>query len=816
MQPQMSAQDQAAMMNYYYGNGQGQQAAQPGMGGMQGGYAGMQGQGGMTPAQMQMQMAMMQQMAAQGGMPSQQQQMQQYAAMQQMHQMQGQMQAAMAATQPSMSSAAPAFSPQAAAPAAEPAPAAPVQISQLVEAPVHSSQLLEVHTVGIFLEEIAYFLDDMERDLWWLLRFAHQTAGPPAIVRGVETLQALDPAKEAAIEKLRERAVLHEDAHASQVRAKIVIVPSVDKAERGVLNALKKLKFHCKGQVEVFPTMKEANNSAIWAAYFSYVASLEPQWMMKTDGPGGKSLFARCAIIVPVYVDRNKKEIKLFNVWCPDKKKRHWTFPGGDILRGSDHNLNDTCRRQFHNQVGAFFGRSWKDCFLDDLPQEAEGQAAKEAPGVCSYIQLEKDGHRYPSRPHFFMQVTEDFYESSRCYEDNSGVIKLPKPEGDFVHWDDLGSAKHVHLDGSFFAAHEEARWVKMDYETGMTTADDSRPMRKENADLLRLQPEKVWKWLANLAGLEVVVRNSTLPPDFPEDGPFAVRVSGIDKTATDEDIKTYFDERDVKVEKVEQFEVPRHTARVDFADRATLEVALQLSGHNLLRRKVKVELWADTAETSVFAPGAKALKPYDGPMPDEPPYKVIIKGLDKNVDRRDLGYFFWDRDCQVKEVDYPLKNERHAGMLEFENVESLQKAMGLNGAVFKGREITISFPTKDDNRPTPGSRSGDGGKSSGGKGSSKSGGDRGYERSSDRGGDGDRRDSRREERQPPSRAEFGTERPRMELKPRSKPMPGEPGYREEAPKSSGRPDPFGGQGVAPAGDRFKSTRADADSNWRR
>ena len=28
------------------------------------------------------------------------------------------------------------------------------------------------------------------------------------------------------------------------------------------------------------------------------------------------------------------QEIKVFNVWCPEKKKRHWAFLEGDILRG--------------------------------------------------------------------------------------------------------------------------------------------------------------------------------------------------------------------------------------------------------------------------------------------------------------------------------------------------------------------------------------------------------------------------------------------------------------------------------------------------
>ncbi|CAE7214656.1 unnamed protein product, partial [Symbiodinium necroappetens] len=124
--------------------------------------------------------------------------------------------------------------------------------------------------------------------------------------------------------------------------------------------------------------------------------------------------------------------------------------------------------------------------------------------------------------------------------------------------------------------------------------ADDTRQLRKENGDLLRSQPEKLWKWLAERTGLAMVQRSSGLPEDFPEDGPFSVRMSGIDKTATDEDIEKYFEERDVKVKSVEQFDVPRHTARIDFHDKASLEVAIQLSGHNLLRRKVKVELWTD------------------------------------------------------------------------------------------------------------------------------------------------------------------------------------------------------------------------------
>lgn len=705
----------------------------------------------------------------------------------------------------------------------EPAPeAAPPPEAMLPLQPTTGGGSLESQTLGVFLEEIAYFLDDMERDLWWLLRAAHQpVASAPAVVRGDEELQPPeDPATEAAIERMRARAEQHAEQHANQVRAKIVIVPAVTPEERVVLHALRKLKFHCKGRVEVFQCMKEANNSAIWLAYFNCVASMEPHWMVRTDGPGQKLLFAQWAAVVPVYVDRAKQEIKLFNIWCHGKKK-HWAFPSGDIIRGCDRSIYDTARREFEEEVGAFFGRAWSECFVTELPTDPSAELSD--PAVCLYVQLEKDGHRYPTRPHFFVQVTEDFYETARAYEDASGVIHLPSPAGEFVRWDEKASAPRVHLEGVRFLEHDEATWVKLDFATGKLTADDGRQLRKENAELFRQQPEKLWQYFAELVGLDSLQRASQLPSNFPENGPFSVRMSGIDKTATDEDITLYFEENSVTVKSVEQFDVPRHTARIDFEDKASLEQALQLSGRNLLRRKVKVELWADT-ETAVGvvapgAPGARPLKPYEGPLPEEGPWKVHIRGLDKSVTRDDLGYFFWDRECQVKDVDYPMRNERHAGVVEFKDVESLRAALGLNRAVFKGREVSIELPSGKEER------GGAGGGSKSGRGG---GGGRGRGRSGGGGGGGDRGDgperTHRAEREPPSRAEFGSERPKLVLKPRSVPLPGEPGYREEEPQqmasrhgvvsATSKPDPFGG--ARPRDDRFKPTRADGDDNWRR
>merc|ERR1719296_718468 len=160
---------------------------------------------------------------------------------------------------------------------------------------------------------------------------------------------------------------------------------------------------------------------------------------------------------------------------------------------------------------------------------------------------------------------------------------------------------------------------------------------------------------------------------------------------------------------------------------------------------------------------------------------------------------------------------------------------MGLNKAVYKGREVQIDLPSARDDKPS-GSGGGSGGPR-GGKGGGKRGkggydgdrGDRGGFDREDRFGDrGDRGDRERRggggghggrdrEREPPSRSDFGSERPRLNLAPRTKPLPGEAGFREDQPQggrglASSRPDPFGG--ARPREDRFKPTRADGDDNW--
>lgn len=678
------------------------------------------------------------------------------------------------------------------------------------------AMLGDTHTVGIFLEEVAYFLEDMHHDLWWLLRAAHQPSGQ-AFYLGDEVLEPVAPETEDTILRLAQKNKLHLETHEQQVRAKIAIIPSVTSEEMEVLRALRRLKFHCKGRIEVFLCMREANNTAIWAAYHNYVASTQAHWTVQTDGAGQKSLFAQCVVVVPFRVDRAKNVIQFLSVWCPMQKKKHWAFAGGDIRRGIDRNLYDSARREFHEEVGVFFGRDWSDCFRVELPDDSEDQA--DSPHSLMYVALEKEGVRYPCRPYFFVEIKDDFYEAIVNVTDEDGVIRLPAPPVDFVRWDQAeipAEAQRVHREGLLFLEHDQARWLNLDFESGKLAVDniENLQVRRESADLFKQRPEKLWKFFADLLGIAMPVRAPMLPTNYPTDGPFAVRMSKIDKTATDEDIADFFEAGgEITVKSVKQFDQPKHTARIEFDAVQDLELALNLTGRNLLRRKVTVELWEEAEQgTAEVAPGAKPLKEYTGPLPEAPPYQCRCRGLDRSVTKDDIGYFFWERACEVCDVSYPLKAERHAGVVQFSDVESLRKALSLNNALFKGREITVELYNGVDKPATGG-----GGGSGGGSERSRDRPDRGFGGGGGKGkgGKGGKDRGGYNDREPPSRAEFGSERPRLQLKPRSVPM-GEdrPGGYDERPRDSGRPDPFGG--ARPRDDRFKATRADNDDNWRR
>eukprot|EP00746_Dinoflagellata_sp_MGD_P066460 gnl/MRDRNA2_/MRDRNA2_27538_c0_seq1.p1 gnl/MRDRNA2_/MRDRNA2_27538_c0~~gnl/MRDRNA2_/MRDRNA2_27538_c0_seq1.p1 ORF type:complete len:821 (-),score=192.10 gnl/MRDRNA2_/MRDRNA2_27538_c0_seq1:154-2616(-) len=655
-------------------------------------------------------------------------------------------------------------------------------------------------TMGIYLEEVVFFLDDMGKNFFWLLRLAHLPGGPyndGKIIRGNEVIEGLDPSIEDAIEKMEARYEDHLKDHENQVRAKIAILPSVTGPERAILEPVKKLRFHCKGRVEVFPCMKEANNAAIWGAFRNCIAQAAPQWNVAVDTINGapsrnQSSFAQCAVVAAVWPVPEKGEIKIFAAWSPEAKKRHWALATGDVCRGVDENIFQTAGRKWWEEVGIFFDRDWAECFEGKLPtgDEDDDYAEKEAKDeIILFVNQEKDGQRYPCRPYLFGLATEGFYHATKEYEGARGIIGLPMPRTAYVRWDDLEQIKATHLEGHAFAGHDEATWLTLDFESGKLVAEDNRPVRKEHAEVFRTKPKKLWEWFASLLGVELPQETAD---EFPTEPPFAARVSGIDKQAMSDDVKEHFEAQGARVTNVELFEIPKHVARVDFDSADSLRAAIGLNQTVLLRRKVKVELWAEEGGSPDGKSAAKVLKPYEGELPEEGPYQVRISGLDRNVDRDEIGYFFWERACEVQEVIYPLKSQRHAADVTFGDTQSMRNALGLNGAIFKQREVNVTFRPKGKDEAPPGSGGGGGG---GGKGGGKKG--KGN-RDRDRDGGGRRSDSPDFESLRGGGRDEGSkyggggtgfgERPRLNLKPRTVSNDD-----SQTPSNAGKSDPFGG-----------------------
>jgi len=123
-----------------------------------------------------------------------------------------------------------------------------------------------------------------------------------------------------------------------------------------------------------------------------------------------------------------------------------------------------------------------------------------------------------------------------------------------------------------------------------------------------------------------------------------------------------------------------------------SLRAALRRDNDTLKRRKVKVELWVGymgSAEEELPKP---KLMPYDGPLNEEGPFKARITNLDRHVSENDLGYFFWDRACEPTNLKFGKPLPKHTAEVDFADQKSLRTALGLNGAIFKGREILVEL----------------------------------------------------------------------------------------------------------------------------
>mmetsp|Transcript_1150 Transcript_1150/g.2406 ORF Transcript_1150/g.2406 Transcript_1150/m.2406 type:complete len:216 (-) Transcript_1150:215-862(-) len=129
-----------------------------------------------------------------------------------------------------------------------------------------------------------------------------------------------------------------------------------------------------------------------------------------------------------------------------------------------------------------------------------------------------------------------------------------------------------------------------------------------------------------------------------------SVRVTNIDKMATDDELVAHFSAPAPEppgVKGAEQFANPKHTARVDLEGHAAFERAMGLDGSMLHRRPLKVEPWDDKIFENMstlerkFASASKPvgrpkllMKPRTKPMPEmESSDRVASSGAGTKAD---------------------------------------------------------------------------------------------------------------------------------------------------------------------------------------
>lgn len=128
-------------------------------------------------------------------------------------------------------------------------------------------------------------------------------------------------------------------------------------------------------------------------------------------------------------------------------------------------------------------------------------------------------------------------------------------------------------------------------------------------------------------------------------------------------------------------------------------------------------------------------------PIPENGPFKSYVGNLPYEVTEDLLGGFFFDGGCNVKEVhlvmDRDTQRPKGFGYVEFEDKESLMKALEATGVDFGGRNIKVDVATAQQNDKGGGGRFGGGGGDrdwGSARGGDRGGGDRG---GGDRGGGG-------------------------------------------------------------------------------
>mmetsp|Transcript_64374 Transcript_64374/g.172331 ORF Transcript_64374/g.172331 Transcript_64374/m.172331 type:complete len:706 (+) Transcript_64374:103-2220(+) len=342
--------------------------------------------------------------------------------------------------------------------------------------------------VGVSWEGLGYFCDDMKRDIWFLLRYA-STLEEATIVTGLEP-ENCGSAVWPLVEEMRDRAM-------SMRSTDIVVIPHPSPEERELLDKLQLLRFYCNARIIVFPCSDTDEHKTVWECLVKYVSSLWPQWALPVDDPRGgvsdRRVVPREVFIVGVQIE-SEESVLLHAVWCTEKRKHAWQFVGGEVRFGHDETVYDAARRVWAEKVGCVYGGlGWDDVF--EVPAEK---------GILVHISDEDSSSlRHPSRPFLFVKVKQEFVAARTVGRRH---IRMTMPEhGQFVKHNNTEAVRQVHSEGWTFIEHEEGSWLELDVTNGRMSSVDDRPIRKEHTELMRAKPDTLWQWLEGF-GVKVVM----------------------------------------------------------------------------------------------------------------------------------------------------------------------------------------------------------------------------------------------------------------------------------------------------------------------
>ena len=180
-----------------------------------------------------------------------------------------------------------------------PAAGAPVGNNSPNAGTITNGGTKNVAAMVVNLEEIAYFMDDMEMTVWWLIKFIKvqeqkkRDAGQDEkvgelVVTGEEELPEDSELSNLpwfqTMKGIQANVLNHIEQHEHQVRSKMFIVEDPGPDEMALLKELERLVFHQRGQVRVFSIPNaELNHRALWQEVQSRLLDDFPNFGVKPD-----------------------------------------------------------------------------------------------------------------------------------------------------------------------------------------------------------------------------------------------------------------------------------------------------------------------------------------------------------------------------------------------------------------------------------------------------------------------------------------------------------------------------------------------------